>query len=183
MAKFCSECGTKLYEKDVFCPNCGSIVVKKRKKFPNIIIILVICFIIAMLFLTVFLFLSRRKTPSREYTEQQIEIGDTIEFGTYEQDNDESDGKEPIEWIVLEKEDGCVFLISEYCLEYRAYNTDSEDVTWENSALREWLNDNFIDEAFSSEEKEMIITQTVENPGLYAGVDEDGSWIQIVMNT
>ena len=30
-----------------------------------------------------------------------IKVGNTIEFGSYEQDDDEIDGKEPIEWIVI----------------------------------------------------------------------------------
>ena len=33
-------------------------------------------------------------------------IGDYVFFGTYEQDNNNSNGKEDIEWLVLEKKEG-----------------------------------------------------------------------------
>ena len=35
-------------------------------------------------------------------TAEGVAAGDTILFGTYEQDNDPDNGPEPIEWIVLE---------------------------------------------------------------------------------
>lgn len=44
-------------------------------------------------------------------------IGDTVFFGKYEQDNDASDGKETIAWIVLDKKDDRVLLLSEKSLD------------------------------------------------------------------
>ena len=37
-------------------------------------------------------------------------IGDVVTFGTYEQDNDNTNGKEPIEWIILNKTEKNAFL-------------------------------------------------------------------------
>ena len=34
-----------------------------------------------------------------------VQVGDIIEFGSYEQDNDSSNGSEPIKWRVLEVSD------------------------------------------------------------------------------
>ena len=42
-----------------------------------------------------------------------VPVGDSILFGAYEQDNDTSDGKEKIEWIILKKEKDRAFLLSE----------------------------------------------------------------------
>ena len=46
---------------------------------------------------------------------KQYEIGETLMFGSYEQDGDEENGPEPIEWIVLDKDDeGNILVISRY---------------------------------------------------------------------
>ena len=43
--------------------------------------------------------------------------GDTVFFGHWEQDGDLGNGSEPIEWIVLDKIDGQLLLLSASCLE------------------------------------------------------------------
>ena len=72
----------------------------------------------------------------------------TISFGSYQ--------GEAIEWIVLDTKGEELFLLSKYALDFQPYNTAKENVTWETCSLREWLNNNFYDEAFSSDEKERI---------------------------
>ena len=44
-------------------------------------------------------------------------IGETVYFGHYEQDNNLSNGKEPIEWIVLDVQNGKSFLLTIVSLE------------------------------------------------------------------
>lgn len=98
---------------------------------------------------------------------KSAKVGDYVFFGAYEQDNDTSNGKEDIEWLVLEVKDGKVLLISRYALDLEPYNTRYTDITWETCSLREWLNNDFIDSAFSAKEQAMIPTVTVsadENP-------------------
>lgn len=93
--------------------------------------------------------------------------GDTVFLGTYEQDNNTSNGKEDVEWLVLEVKDGKALVVSKYALDCKQYNTSNTDVTWETCTLRKWLNNDFINAAFSSYEKAMIPTVTVsadENP-------------------
>lgn len=93
--------------------------------------------------------------------------GDTVLFGEYEQDNNTSNGKEGVEWLVLEVKDGKALVVSKYALDCKQYNTSNTDVTWETCTLRKWLNNDFINAAFSSYEKAMIPTVTVsadENP-------------------
>ena len=88
------------------------------------------------------------------------DVGDIIEFGTYEQDNDTSNGKEPIEWQVLKRDGNKILVISKYALDCKPYNTEWEEVTWETCTLRTWLNETFLNEAFS--EAEQTIIQTTE---------------------
>ena len=88
-------------------------------------------------------------------------VGDIVIFGTYEQDNNTENGKEEIEWLVLAKEDSKALVISKYALECRPYNTEWTDVTWETCTLHDWLNETFINEAFSSTEKALILETTV----------------------
>lgn len=76
-----------------------------------------------------------------------------MSFGKYEQDNNTSNGKEKIEWLVLEVKDGKALVISKYALDCKPYNTSSTNVTWETCSLRNWLNNDFINSAFSATEK------------------------------
>lgn len=91
----------------------------------------------------------------------KTDIGSSFFFGSYEQDNDASNGKEEIEWIVLAKDGTSLLLISKYALDCQQYNSSSTIVTWETCSLRKWLNGPFINNAFSSDEQEMIRSTTV----------------------
>ena len=93
--------------------------------------------------------------------DKNVKVGDYVTFGSYEQDNDTSNGKEPIEWLVLDVKDGKALVISKYALGCKQYNTDYVDVTWETCSLRKWLNNEFINTAFSANEKEKISVVTV----------------------
>lgn len=89
-------------------------------------------------------------------------VGDIIVFGAYEQDNNTSNGKELIEWLVLAKENNRVLVISDKALDCRAYQANSLGcATWEKCSLRKWLNNDFINSAFSDDEKVKIPTVTV----------------------
>ncbi len=98
-------------------------------------------------------------TPTPSYS---VSVGDYITFGSYEQDNNTSNGKEEIEWLVLDVEDGKALVISKYALDCQPYNTSYTYVTWETCTLRNWLNGTFYNSAFSSGEKSKIVTSYVE---------------------
>ena len=91
--------------------------------------------------------------------------GKTVVFGSYEQDNDTGNGKEPIEWLVLDINEGenTALLISKYALDTCQYLNYRGSVTWETSTLRSWLNNNFLTEGFSKEEQERILQTVVDN--------------------
>ncbi len=93
---------------------------------------------------------------------KNAKVGDIVYFGTYEQDNDTSNGKENIEWLVLAKEKNRVLVISDKALDRQPYNSSyTEEVTWENCSLRKWLNGTFLNKAFSTEEQAQIQNTTV----------------------
>ncbi len=89
--------------------------------------------------------------------------GYVVEFGTYEQNQDTTDGTEPIEWYVLDVKDGKALLLSKYILENMPYHKYEEEISWENCTLREWLNETFYNSAFNAEEKQRIATTLLEN--------------------
>ncbi len=91
----------------------------------------------------------------------QTNVGECITFGNYEQDNKKANGKEEIEWIVLSKEENRTLVISKYALDCKQYNTSYASITWETCSLRKWLNNGFINTAFTDDEKEIIATTTV----------------------
>ena len=99
-----------------------------------------------------------------QYKVEKLKIakaGDYVFFGAYEQDNNTSNGKEDVEWLVLEVKDGKALVISKYALDCKPYNTSYTDVTWETCTLRKWLSNDFLGSAFSTEEKAMIPTVAV----------------------
>lgn len=91
----------------------------------------------------------------------KAEVGSYISLGEYEQDNNQSNGKEKIEWLTLAKEEDSILVISKYALDCRQYNASSWDETWEASDLRKWLNKSFFNEAFNPFEQEMILSKDV----------------------
>ena len=55
---------------------------------------------------------------------RDIEINSvaTVKLGKYEQDNNFDNGKEDIEWIVVEKEGGKALLLSKYIIDLKQYD-------------------------------------------------------------
>ncbi len=91
--------------------------------------------------------------------------GDIVQFGSYEQNNDQSDGVEPISWIVLHVEDGKLLLLSQNGLDSQPYHEDGGETTWEDCSLRQWLNDDFYNEAFTTEEQAQLCLTALTTDG------------------
>ncbi len=96
------------------------------------------------------------------YNFSKAKKGDIIKFGSYEQDYP-INGKDPIEWVVLDKKKDGLLVMSKYALDCLPYNTEYVDTTWAECTLREWLNKNFYNAAFNSVEKKMIRSTAVKN--------------------
>ena len=101
------------------------------------------------------------ETARREYY-ALFDVGKTIKFGNYEQDNEISNGKEEIEWLVLARKNNNALLISKYVLDCQKYNNTWSDTTWEKCTLRKWLNETFLNVAFSTNEQNSILVTTVK---------------------
>lgn len=113
-----------------------------------------------------------------KYKDEKLKVanvGDYVYFGVYEQDFDTTNGKEEIEWLLLDRQDNCVLLLSKYVLDIRQYHSlyPYEKATWEGSELRAWLNDDFLASAFSQEEKDLLSTNIETNDKIFLlSVDE-----------
>ena len=105
--------------------------------------------------------LLRIKPQYYKFLLKNSKVGDIVYFGTYEQDNDTSNGKEDIEWLVLAKKGNRILVISDKALDRQPYNSSRTRVTWETCTLRKWLNNDFINAAFTAEERAKIPTVTV----------------------
>ena len=91
------------------------------------------------------------------------DIGDCVKFGKYEQDNNSSNGKETIEWIVLSKEGSKALLLSKYALDVMQFNKSKGFVKWADSSVRSWLKSDFYNTAFSGIEKKAILNVSNDN--------------------
>ena len=106
---------------------------------------------------------------------------DTLTFGKYWQGDtngdgvaDQNDDKQPIQWRVLSVDGNDAFLMAEKTLDNQCYNEHPKSgtgggkelwATWETCTLRTWLNDTFLNAAFTDEEKNAIADTTVVTPG------------------
>lgn len=88
-------------------------------------------------------------------------VGSIVTFGTYTEEFDTLE-KSKIVWRVLAKEDDRILVISTRIIDAMPYHNVSDvDVTWETCSLRKWLNGTFINSAFNSAEKKLIIESEV----------------------
>ena len=97
-------------------------------------------------------------------------IGDCVKFGLYEQDDYlKPKGKKDIEWIVIDRNQTTVLVISKDNIEYLPYQKESESVfnwnsyCWDKSSIKKWLNNEFLDTSFSDFEKSTIYNVTLLN--------------------
>ena len=86
---------------------------------------------------------------------------DCIYFGNYYQSN--SSTKEPIKWRVLSVNGNDAFLLADQNLDTKPYNEEYMDVTWATCTIRTWLNDTFLNTAFTSAEQAAIKNTSVVN--------------------
>ena len=70
---------------------------------------------------------------------------------------------ERIKWKVLQNDGSTLFVVADKGLDCKGYDNGRGAVTWESCTLRNWLNNDFYNTAFSSSEQEAIVEQTVVN--------------------
>ncbi len=77
------------------------------------------------------------------------EIGDIVFWGSYDSDD------RPIEWVVLDKGESSVLLLSKYTLRDMEF-ARADGSSWKESNVRKWLNENFYNFAFNAFEQNNI---------------------------
>lgn len=70
---------------------------------------------------------------------------------------------ERIKWKVLKNNGSTLFVLADKGLDCKDYHDPGGDVTWENSTIRSWLNDDFYQTAFDSNERNAIVQQPIVN--------------------
>ena len=88
------------------------------------------------------------------------EIGSTVQFGFYPQAGRASEEKDAIEWVVLDRDNGKLLLISKYaldCLPFKDASQSQISGSWGSSPIRKWLNETFLNEAFDKGEARFLI--------------------------
>lgn len=92
-------------------------------------------------------------------------VGSFVYLGAYEQDNNEANGPEEIEWIVLEDNGDSALIISRYALDCEPFDVNGLTNVWKDCTLRKWLNMDFYNTAFTPDEQQHISTATVKTKG------------------
>lgn len=79
---------------------------------------------------------------------------------------------EQIKWRVLQNDGKTLFVVADQGLDCKSYHSLGDSITWEYSILRQWLYNSFYSTAFSKQEQETIVEQTVKNEdNPYYGTD------------
>ena len=168
---FCPKCGTKNIDEARFCGACGtplganayalapqvarvqpSAATGGKSALPLLIAGAAASFIVVVLVAVFVVVPALNKNPFKG-----CRVGDVVEFGSYEQDGDTSNGKEPIEWRVLAVEGNRAYVVSQKALDVHAFNADEDDGNdWNSSDLKKWLENDFASQAFTSDEMNAI---------------------------
>lgn len=186
---FCPNCGNQIKGNASFCSNCGwskkSDVSKKGilkiPKMQKVVLKTMIAVIGIVIFGLIIYNVSNPKgkvyefnkinkvksimeyAKDKDFKDFKVDRFDTVKFGMYPQSDENGNNREPIEWIVLERQGEKVLLLSKYIIDCKCYNDELKYVTWENCTLRNWLNNDFYNTAFSSSEQNKILTTNIVN--------------------
>ena len=90
-------------------------------------------------------------------------VQDYISFGRYRQGG--SGGATKLEWYVLSAEGNSILLLSRKCIDVRPYHDHYSDTSWGTSDINKWLNHEFIRDAFTDREKDVLETTAVQDEG------------------
>ena len=115
----------------------------------------------------------------REHDDQaDYEKFDAVLFGQYPQQDMSGKIKEPIEWIVLEKDESSheALLLSKYILDTKMFCEDVDKLNeWKDCSLNKWLNEEFYNNAFSDIEKNRIVLVDKLYSGAPAKPDDENT--------
>ena len=103
----------------------------------------------------------------RGRSRRSFRVGTKVKFGQYPQS---AEGvSKPLYWRVLDVRDGMALIITENLIDYRRFNDERCEITWENSTLRKWLNGDFMMTAFGSKTLNSVASVTMVDDSLPNG--------------
>ena len=180
---FCPKCGTKNIDEARFCGACGTPLdanagipapraANAYAPAPQVArvqpsaapggknalpLLIAAASFIAVVLIAVFVVVPAFNENFNENPFKGCQEGDVVEFGSYEQDDDISNGKEPIEWRVLTVNGTCALAVSQKALDAHVYNEDELDGDfWDFDALDTWLENDFASQAFTDDEMKVL---------------------------
>lgn len=95
------------------------------------------------------------------YKDASYEVGSYVKIGRYPQFS--KDDPEPIEWLVLDNDGKEALLLSRFGLDRKPFHNEKVDISWRDCDLRKWLNSEFLDKAFTDDEKRWIADSNTGN--------------------
>ena len=82
----------------------------------------------------------------------------TVHMGMWEQDGIEENGKEALEWLILQrsKNGDAYLLVTRYIIEYEPFEAGQSKKSYRDCSLRKWLTDTFPTSALTASEQSAI---------------------------
>lgn len=131
---------------------------KKEKKLRRILLTVLIVVVVSVcLYAVIGKYIIEPQINKQEIEKlKSAKVSDEVLFGRYDT-NLKLPGAERIEWIVLKKNDSEIMLISKEGLNGGAYHGEHKEVSWPESKMYQFLNENLYNEMFNENEKGAII--------------------------
>ena len=78
-------------------------------------------------------------------------------YGTYPQNDIVGSQSEPIKWRVLSQDGNEALLVSEDIIDHKYFNSDGGNIIWRDAGIRQWLDNTFKGNAFTSNQINNVI--------------------------
>lgn len=153
----------KIFRKKTYLEDCERDLIRERKekksKLTKKVLIALVSLGLCIIFIGNIVFYYVVKPIECKIELEGLKsskVGDIVKYGRYEQ-NHFLYGKEKVEWIVLEKTEDEIILISEKGLSGCSYHQKHSQIGWSESDIYKYLNEDMFNEMFSDNEKEHLI--------------------------
>ena len=153
--------------------------IRTRKRRLRILKLIVVLSASLLLCVLMFQMLDKTVLSQKQYLEEakalkKASVGDRVLWGRFETDPGHL-GKERLRWIVINKEEDCITLLSEKGIAGEVYHHKHQEISWEDCDLRKRLNSDVFTGMFSKYEAADIVPQNGDMLSLLT-VDEAESF-------
>ena len=133
----CNKCGQQLSDDAKFCSKCGSACIPQNN--------------------------TAEETKDTQ-EDNVLEVGDEITLGTYSGMRPANvNNGDKIPWKIVNIQPGMAMVVCSQSICVKTYHTSQTDTNWNDCALRQWLNNDFLKQYFSQEERNRILACNVTN--------------------